>query len=182
MLSTSAGGLACIGTITGDDPDLEVSPTTPGSVDAGAVQLDAAPEEPEEEDPPQPPAPIEGEPIQACLDIINSYRASLGLPAYQRWNAAETCAVQQAQMDSQTQTPHGAFGQCNEFAQNECFGYGTAIEAITQCLASMWAEGPGPPGPEHGHYLTMSSTQYSKVACGFYQMPDGGWWMVQDFK
>ena len=43
-------------------------------------------------------------------------------------------------------------------------------------------EGPGTDFSTHGHYINMSSTKYSAVACGFYQTPGGKFWAVQDFK
>ena len=120
---------------------------------------------------------------QLCVDTINQYRASLGLPAYARWNAEESCADGQAQSDSQSGTAHGAFGQCGESAQNECPGWpGPPSTMIPQCLAMMWAEGPGTDFTKHGHYINMSSTQYTKVACGFTTLSDGSVWAVQDFQ
>jgi len=82
-------------------------------------------------------------------------------------------------------TPHSAFGQCNEFAQDECPGYGGPPSAIVgfmtgSCLDQMWAEGPPPMGQDN-HWLNMSNSQYTKVACGFYQTPAGNWWATQDF-
>ena len=53
---------------------------------------------------------------------------------------------------------------------------------IGGCLDMMWAEGPGADFATHGHYINMSSTKYSKVACGFYTMASGKVWSVQDFK
>jgi hypothetical protein len=116
------------------------------------------------------------------VDTINKYRATLGLAPYARWNAEETCAGQEAQKDSQTMTAHSAFGMCSEWAQNECPGWpGPPGSMIAQCLAQMWAEGPGPFNMGHGHYDNMSSTMYTKVACGFYTLPDGSVWATQDF-
>ena len=124
----------------------------------------------------------DGSAEQLCVDTINQYRATLGLPAYQRWSAEESCADGQAQSDSQSGTAHGAFGKCGESAQNECPGWpGPPGTMIPQCLAMMWAEGPGTDFTTHGHYINMSSTQYTKVACGFYTLPDGSVWAVQDF-
>jgi hypothetical protein len=39
----------------------------------------------------------------------------------------------------------------------------------------MWDEGPGDfyGPPPHGHYINMSSTSYTMVACGFYEGPRG---------
>ena len=107
----------------------------------------------------------------------------IGLPPYQRWSAEESCADGQAKSDSQSGTAHGAFGQCTENAQNECPGWpGPPDQMIPQCLAMMWAEGPGTDFSKHGHYINMSSTQYTKVACGFYTLRDGTVWAVQDFR
>jgi len=120
---------------------------------------------------------------QLCVDTINNYRATLGLPPYARWSAEETCADGQAKSDSQSGTAHGAFGQCTEFAQNECPGWpGPPSSMIPQCLQMMWNEGPGTNFAQHGHYINMSSTQYTQVACGFYTLSDGSVWAVQDFK
>jgi hypothetical protein len=121
---------------------------------------------------------------QLCVDYINKKRATLGLPAYARWSAEESCADGQAQADSQSGTAHSAFGHCGEFAQNECPGWpGPPESMITGCLDMMWAEGPGSDFNAHGHYINMSSTQYTMVACGFYTMADGKTvWAAQDFK
>jgi hypothetical protein len=120
---------------------------------------------------------------QHCVDQINQYRATLGLPAYARWDTAEPCADQQSQSDGNSNTAHGAFQMCGEWAQNECPGWpGTPSSIIDGCLMQMWAEGPGAFNQGHGHYINMSSTQYTKVACGAYQFPDGTVWAVQDFQ
>jgi hypothetical protein len=115
--------------------------------------------------------------------IINEDRATLDpLRAPLSENAAEeTCADRQAQLDDATNTPHSAFGQCSERAQDECPDWGGSLTSVvTKCLAQMWAEGP-PPAGQDNHWLNMSSEQYTKVACGFYQTPTGSWWATQDF-
>lgn len=119
---------------------------------------------------------------QDCVDKINSYRATLDLPPYERWTEAESCSDGEAESDSQTGTAHGAFGACGESAQNECPGWGSLDSIIDGCLDMMWAEGPGDNFQEHGHYINMSSTRYSKVACGFYVTAEGAVWSVQNFK
>jgi hypothetical protein len=119
---------------------------------------------------------------QQCVDKINEYRATLSLPPYQRWNAKESCADGEAKSDSETGKAHGAFPSCGEWAQNECPGYGSVNSTVTTCLAQMWAEGPGADFQTHGHYINMSSTKYTKVACGFYETPTGSVWAVQDFQ
>jgi hypothetical protein len=119
---------------------------------------------------------------QACVDKINQYRATLGLPAYQRWTQDEACAGQQAQKDGQSGAPHSGIGMCGEWAQNECPGWpGPPASMIGSCLEMMWAEGPGDVFGGHGHYVNMSSTKYTKVACGFYVLPNGKVWATQDF-
>lgn len=118
-----------------------------------------------------------------CVKIINQYRASIGLAPYQRWNDAEACADNEARRDAEANQPHGSFGSCGERAQNTCPGWsGTPESMIGSCLAAMWAEGPGTDFSKHGHYINMSSTSYTKVACGFYVTPQGRVWTVQDFR
>ncbi len=118
-----------------------------------------------------------------CVQTINEYRASIGLPPYQRWTATEACADDEAKNDAEMNRPHGSFGSCGEWAQNTCPGWpGTPESMIGTCLQMMWAEGPGSDFSTHGHYLNMSSTSYTKVACGFYVTPKGSVWTLQDFR
>ncbi|MFV8750447.1 CAP domain-containing protein [Nannocystaceae bacterium ST9] len=163
MTTTTAGEGDTTSTTTGDgDGDTT---TTTGDGDTG-----------------NPDNPYDAA-AQHCVDTINMYRATLDLPPYERWIEAEVCSGEEAQSDSMTQTPHGAFGQCGEWAQNECPGWpGPPEQLLDGCLAQMWAEGPGEPFSEHGHYINMSSTQYTKVACGFYQTGQGDYWAVQNFQ
>ncbi len=118
---------------------------------------------------------------QECVDRINGFRETLGLPPYQRWEGAESCSDSEAASDSQTKKAHGAFGQCGENAQNECPGYGSVDQVLGTCLDQMWAEGPGADFQAHGHYINMSSTNYTMAACGFAE-GGSGLWAVQNFK
>lgn len=118
---------------------------------------------------------------QACVDRINDFRASEGLPPYERWGGIESCTDDEARSDSETGTAHGAFPQCGEQAQNECPGWPSIDQVIQGCLQQMWDEGPGEPFSEHGHYLNMSSTSFSKVACGFHVTDSGSVWAIQNF-
>lgn len=114
---------------------------------------------------------------ELCWSTINAYRERAGLPPYERWTDGESCADGQAKSDEATKSPHGAFTRCGEFAQNECPGTpGPPEKGIVQCLAMMWAEGPG-----GGHHDTMASRKYTKVACGLYVTPSGAIWSVQNF-
>lgn len=113
----------------------------------------------------------------ACVDRINDLRASVGLGPYARWTDAERCSDDQAESDSNSGQAHGAFGQCGEWAQNECPGWQSTAEIVQGCLQLMWDEGPG-----GGHYDNMTSTQYVSVACGFFEAGPGEVWAVQNFK
>lgn len=118
-----------------------------------------------------------------CVDLINQHRASLKLPPYERWEEAEACSSEQARSDSITETPHDSFSKCGEFAQNECPGHpGEPEEMIGPCLQKMWDEGPGDDFATHGHFINMSSTAYTMVACGFYKTGEGEVWAIQNFK
>ncbi|MBK8254282.1 MAG: hypothetical protein IPK82_16640 [Polyangiaceae bacterium] len=118
-----------------------------------------------------------------CVNTINDYRKTLNLPPYERWTDQELCSNDEAKSDSQTGQPHGAFGSCGESAQNECPGWnGPPEDMIEDCLALMWAEGPGDDFATHGHYINMSNPNYTQVSCGFFVMDNGAVWAVQNFK
>lgn len=115
---------------------------------------------------------------ELCVKTINDYRKGIGAPALDRWTDGEACADAQCKSDSESGKAHGAFGDCGEFAQDECPGWdGDYEKAIPACLEMMWNEGPG-----GGHYDNMSNTTYTKVACGVYRTPSGKFWAIQNFK
>ena len=119
---------------------------------------------------------------QRCLERINQFRATEGKPPYERWSAIESCTDGEARKDSMSGKAHDAFPECGEAAQNECPGYKSLDDTLGRCLDQMWAEGPGADFQKHGHYLNMSSTRHSRVACGFYQTPSGSVWAIQNFE
>ncbi len=119
---------------------------------------------------------------QQCVDRINELRDSVGLPPYERWTDGESCADGEAGSDSESGVPHGAFGSCGESAQNECPGWGSMDSIVNGCLDMMWAEGPGTDFATHGHYINMTSTSYTSVACGFHVTGSGSVWAVQNFR
>lgn len=128
-------------------------------------------------------------PHQACVDRINELRATLSLPPLQRWVEAEGCSDQQANDDQSGGGAHGNFGACEEFGQNTCPGWPGLDAIIGGCLDAMWAEGPPPQEPcdgecfqAHGHFINMTSTGFTKVACGFHDDGQGGVWSNQNFK
>jgi len=119
-----------------------------------------------------------GSAAEICVATINDFRLSLGLAPYARWTETESCADGEATTDASTNRPHGAFGKCQEFGQNECPGRpGPAEKMIPECLKDMWGEGPG-----GGHYEQMASKKYTKVACGFGTAANGEIWALQNFR
>lgn len=127
------------------------------------------------------------DPVQAgrdlCLQIINMDRKSLPTPSapLTAATAQEACVDSESKADYTADTPHAAFGKCKERAQNECPDWpGPPTAIMKKCLADMWAEGP-PPAGQNNHWQNMGNSKYTKVACGFYQTPNGRWWATQDF-
>jgi len=130
---------------------------------------------------PSPP-PSSGDFHQDCVDRINQFRWECQcLPPLQRWTQAEACSDQQSKDDQQSGQAHGNFGACGENAQNTCPNWGSEQKVVGGCFQMMWDEGPGQSFPEHGHYLNMSSTKFSKVACGRFSSSKGVW-SNQNFK
>jgi hypothetical protein len=145
---------------------------------------------------------------QVCVDEINMYRAMLpSLKPLKRATAAqETCSDSGAQMDGDSGEAHGSAraGLCTKVglgSEDTCPGWGvggfsgnaTITDALKQCLKQMWAEGEPPVSramcvqdlsgcfEKYGHYLNMSDSGVSSVACSFYKMKNGEYWMNQDF-
>jgi hypothetical protein len=123
------------------------------------------------------------------VDRINQLRATLSLPPLMRWNDEESCSDDQSKRDLEADAPHGNFGDCNEWGQNTCPGWGSDDDVISGCLMAMWDEGPPPTQPcegscfqAHGHYINMTNPSYTKVACGFYTDSSGKTWSNQNFK
>jgi hypothetical protein len=122
------------------------------------------------------PPPSSGDPHQDCVDRINQFRWECQcLPPLQRWVEGEACSNQQSADDQAANAPHGHFPACGESAQNTCPNWGSTTDVVEGCLQLMWDEGPGEPFSAHGHYINMSSTGYSKVACGFSTTASGTW-------
>ncbi|MFO0553908.1 MAG: hypothetical protein U0271_36340 [Polyangiaceae bacterium] len=112
---------------------------------------------------------------QDCVDRINQFRHDCQcLPPLARWTDGEACTDSQSADDQTANAPHGNFGSCGEFAQNTCPNWGSESDVVNNCLQAMWDEGPGP-FDQHGHYVNMSNTDYSKVACGFSSSGQGVW-------
>ena len=132
------------------------------------------------------PLPSTGDPYADCVTRINQLRWECQcLAPLQRWTEAESCADQHAQYDS-TRSAHAGFRDdiCSPrgWAQNECPGWRSTEHVISGCLQAMWDEGPGEPYSEHGHYINMTNSSYTMVACGFYETASGDVWSVQNFQ
>lgn len=122
---------------------------------------------------------------EICVSKINEYRKTEGLNPLLRWKEKEDCTHSAAKSDSEAKTAHGSFGSCEEFGQNECPSWPSIESTMEGCLKMMWDEKELPtsaPFSERGHYLNMSSTSYTKVACGFHVTSDGKVWAVQNFR
>jgi hypothetical protein len=139
---------------------------------------------------------------QSCVDYINMYRATLGRPPLRRGTPEqEACSDMGAKKDGDSGDAHSSAGDCAGLgAQNTCPGYpvrGMGIAGIETslkgCLDQMWDEGEPAQGvqaciadrtgcfQDHGHWINMQSETSMVVACGFYMMPNGRYWMNQNF-
>lgn len=116
-----------------------------------------------------------------CVAEINRYRAMVGAAALPLWSEAQSCTTDQCQSDAASMRAHGAFGTCTELGQNECPGWGgwhgDPTVVVRDCLAAMWAEGPG-----GGHYENMRRTTWKKVSCSVYVAPNGEVTAIQNFR
>ncbi len=128
---------------------------------------------------------------QDCVDRINQFRAECQcLPPLARWTEAEACADQMAAYDAAADSAHAAFRaelcEPGGTAQNECPGWGSAESIVVDqqffesCIGMMWHEVDEPAG-EQGHYEALSSTRYTRVACGLYDDGNGNVWALQNY-
>jgi hypothetical protein len=112
------------------------------------------------------------------VNRVNQFRTECACVApLERWTDGEDCADQQAQSDGRSNSPHGNFGDCGEWAQNTCPGWDSNEDVIDGCLQAMWDEGPG-----GGHFENMRDSDKTEVACGFFELPGGGVWASQNFR
>jgi hypothetical protein len=126
-----------------------------------------------------------GDPAEDCVRRINQFRCECQhLQPLMRWRDGEACANQMAQYDVEHGgAAHAGFSAriCNGGnAQNECPAWPSVPACVDGCLQLMWDEGPGDFYGGHGHYINMSSTTLSAVACGFYTS-GGSTTAVQNF-
>lgn len=138
-------------------------------------------------------APLSDDIHQDCVDRINQFRTQCAcLPPLTRWTDGEACADQMAEYDAMQNVAHAGFEakicSSGQGGQNECPGYSSNSQVISLCFQQMWSEGPGPEDPctgtcfeDHGHFINMTSTSMTKVACGFYTTSAGKVWAAQNF-
>ena len=169
------------------DGGTEPPPTTDGGVVADAGPCANGPFATPIPNCQPTPIPNTGNPNADCAARINQFRWECQcLPPLERWVEGEACADGNAEYDSVNgvhasfdDQPCGSGGR----AQDECPDWASNEQIIDQCLFVMWDEGPedGDPNTVNGHYVNMSSTSYTRVACGFYETPGGTVWGVQNF-
>lgn len=112
-----------------------------------------------------------------CVEMSNEFRQQMGIPLLQRYAEKEECVDEQAKQESMIDTPHGKLGLCGELRQNHGDGTGwEPMELLEWLLNDQFNEGPGGP-----HYEQMLDPNMTRVACGFYQNPNGNFWINIDF-
>jgi len=140
---------------------------TPGSAGAGGCTPDYAC---------KPTAPSTGDYYADCVARVNQFRACVCLPPLARWTEGESCADMDAAYDP-SHSAHAGFvaGICSPEgnAQDECPGYSSETQVVSLCIQQMFDEGPPPTADctgdcyqMHGHYINMTNTRYTKIACG----------------
>jgi hypothetical protein len=174
---------------TGGDGETGTDPGEPGDGDAtegddGSTSDEPSPPETEGDDPTGGGEPDDGEydgPYPAerkrCVEMSNEFRQQVGVPLLQRYPEKEECVDEQARQESEIDTPHGKLGMCGEARQNHGDGYGwQPMELLEWLLNDQFNEGPG-----GAHYEQMTDPNMTRVACGFYQNPNGNFWINIDF-
>jgi hypothetical protein len=125
---------------------------------------------------------------EACADMEAQYD-SQQMSAHAGFIQTQTACSQQGSMWASCCST-GSFPQPLANAQDECPNYPSSAVVISTCLQQMWNEGPPPNGVQacisdnacfqmHGHFINMTSTQSTKVACGFSM--SGMLWSTQNF-
>lgn len=182
-------GLACLPLSSSPTPSSPATPSpapTPTFWPSPAPAPSPSPTPTFPSSPPVAPSPPSSGSFDAarqrCVNTTNAYRARVGAAPLSRHSASEACADRESALDAASGQAHGSFGTCQERAQNACpYWPGPADGMVDGCLADMFAEGPGEPFSQHGHYLNMTNPKYTAVACGFFVTGDGRVWMVQNF-
>jgi uncharacterized protein YkwD len=138
-----------------------------------------------------PTAPNTGDYAADCVARVNQFRACVCLPPLTRWTAGESCANQDAAYDPANGAHAGFIADlCSPegFAQDECPAWPSETQVVSGCLQQMFDEGPPPTAnctgdcyETHGHFINMTNTSYTMVACGIATV-NGQITAVQDFQ
>ena len=138
-----------------------------------------------------PTAPETGDYYADCVARVNQFRACVCLPPLSRWTPGEACADQDAAYDPSHSAHAGFIARiCSPegYAQDECPAWPSEISVVSGCLQQMFDEGPPPTEPcegscfeEYGHFINMTNTSYTMVACGMATV-NGQITAVQDFQ
>ncbi len=117
-----------------------------------------------------------------CVDEVNRYRASVGLPALSRSPVLEAFAQIGVEHDASIRIPHDYFRQTNgggvAKAETEILWWRglTTVRVISAGLAQMWAVGPG------GEHYDILVGRYTDVGCGIFVSPSGEVSVSQTFR
>lgn len=117
-----------------------------------------------------------------CLDLVNAYRARAGVAALGTDRDLQACAAEAAEMDGETEQPHGYFeytGGCGAVAQSEVeipgwplTTFGTVDAVVDLGIGTFFAG-----APTGAEYLTLVAG-YTRLGCGVYVTTDGAVWLV----
>jgi hypothetical protein len=121
----------------------------------------------------------------ACLTLVNSYRAQVGSPPLADQTSEDSCATDQATKGAAdlaatgVTTFHKYFQQCKETYQNEgWYSEDDPTGAMDWTIKAFWNEGP----PKSGinHYSVMIDPKAKTASCGTARLSGGGYWLTLD--
>ena len=125
---------------------------------------------------PVEPSSMTGDPsaiaaaVAACVDHVNSLRASVGDPPLNRSSRIEAFSTEAARVDGEAHQAHKHFTETNgghgtALAENvipwwKVSDYGSISNIVRKGVSMMWEE-----GPSGYHYVNMRGG-YSEMGCG----------------
>ena len=123
--------------------------------------------------------------VTACVDQINTLRASVGDPPLNRSSRIDAFSAEAAQVDGEAHQAHKHFiatngGHGTALAENvipwwKVSDYGSIQTIVRKGLKTMWDE-----GPSGYHYVNMRG-KYREMGCGIAVL-DGEVTVSQDFR
>ena len=140
---------------------------------------------------PVEPSSMTGDPsaiaaaVAACVDQVNSLRASVGDPPLNRSSRIEAFSTEAARVDGEAHQAHKHFIETNggygtALAENvipwwKVSDYGSISNIVRKGVTLMWEE-----GPSGYHYVNMRGG-YSEIGCGI-AVINGEVTVSQDFR